>query len=112
MCSQVVEKSSEALGLQHLESSKPHTYLTDVREAIEWNQLIQGESLGTEQTVKDASDKAYSALHKNISLLAVHIKATYEHNSHKLYVNRTFTKLKGKPQNFDPGPQLTRTNVN
>ncbi|KAF6018705.1 hypothetical protein EB796_022979 [Bugula neritina] len=60
----------------------------------------------------DANDKAYGALHKNISLLAVPIKATYEHNYPKFHVIRTLTKLKGKRKIFDPGPQLTRTNVN
>jgi len=60
----------------------------------------------------DANDEAYGALHKNISLLAVPIKATYEHNYPKFHVIRTLTKLKGKRQIFDPGPQLTRTNVN
>jgi len=84
-------------------------------ESVDYEHCLKQQGAVGRPTVvifSDASDKAYSALHKNISLLAVHIKATYEHNSHKLYVNRTFTKLKGKPQNFDPGPQLTRTNVN
>jgi len=57
-CSQVVEKSSEALGLEHLESSKMHTHLACVREAVKWDPLIQGENLGTEQTVKGDASKS------------------------------------------------------
>jgi len=57
MCSQVVEKSNEALALQHLEFSKSHTYLTGMREVVKWDQLIQGASLGTEQTVKGDASK-------------------------------------------------------
>jgi len=52
MCSQIVEKIRETLGLQHLEFSKPHTYLTGVREVVKWDQFIQGENLGTELNVK------------------------------------------------------------
>jgi len=56
---QYVQSSSrEAIGLQHLESSKPHTYLTGVREVVKWNQFIQGENLGMEQTVKGGAGKS------------------------------------------------------
>jgi len=58
MCSQVVEKSSETFELQHLEFSKPHTFLTGVRETVKWDPLIQGESLGTEQTVKGSAGES------------------------------------------------------
>jgi len=32
--------------------------LTGVRETVKWDPLIQGESLGTEQTVKGGADKS------------------------------------------------------
>ncbi|KAF6028439.1 hypothetical protein EB796_013257 [Bugula neritina] len=93
------------------------TFFQDIFELqlVDYERSLKAQGTVRKRTVvifSDASDKAYGALCKNISLLAVHIKATYEHNSHKFYVNRILTKLKGKPQIFDPSPQLTRANVN
>jgi len=84
-------------------------------QSVDYERCLKAQGVVEKPTLvlfPDANDKAYGALHKNISLLAVPINATYEHNSPKYHVIRTLTKLKGKWQIFDPGPQLTRTNVN
>jgi len=47
-------KKSEAPVLHNLEFSNP----TRAREAVKWNPLIEGESLGIEQTVKDGASKS------------------------------------------------------